>query len=193
MPAPAPCRPRGATRASVPRKPSRMRVFGFAGWSGSGKTTLIESIIPRLTARGLSVSLVKHAHHAFDVDQPGKDSHRHREAGCSEVLVTSSARWALMHELRGTPEMTLDEAIGRLSHCDLVLVEGYKRAEIPKLEIWREMLGKPLLYPLDAHIVGIATDAPGRLQTRLPAFSLNDPAAIATFVAERAAAWPLAD
>ena len=167
-----------------------MRVFGFAGWSGSGKTSLIETVIPRLTATGLRVSLVKHAHHAFDVDHPGKDSHRHREAGCSEVLVSSAARWALIHELRGDPEMTLGEAIGRLSACDLVLVEGYKRAAIPKLEIWREMLGKPLLHPGDRHIIALATDAPERLETRLPAFGLNDVAAIATFIMERAAAWP---
>src|SRR5450432_2161365 len=100
-----------------------MRIFGFAGWSGSGKTTLIEHVIPRLVARGLTVSLIKHAHHSFDLDQPGKDSHRHRQAGCSEVLVTSDARWALMHELRGEPEMTLPEALARLSPCDLALVE----------------------------------------------------------------------
>ena len=101
------------------------RVFGFAGWSGSGKTTLIEQVIPCLIARGLTVSLVKHAHHAFDVDYPGKDSYRHREAGCSEVLVTSSRRWALVHELRGAPELTLAETLERLSPCDLVLIEGY--------------------------------------------------------------------
>src|SRR5664279_6022160 len=103
-----------------------MRVFGFAGWSGSGKTTLIEGIIPRLVARGRSVSLVKHAHHAFDIDQPGKDSHRHRQAGCTEVLITSAARWAMLHELRGGAELTLADALGRLSECDLALVEGYK-------------------------------------------------------------------
>jgi molybdopterin-guanine dinucleotide biosynthesis protein B len=170
-----------------------MSVFGFAGWSGSGKTTLIEALVPRLTARGLRVSLVKHAHHAFDVDQPGKDSHRHREAGCSEVLVTSGVRWALMHELRGAAELTLAEAIDRLSPCDLVLVEGYKRASLPKLEVWREGLGKPLLHPGDPHIVAVATDATERLSTRLPVFALSDPGTIATFVAAHAAAWPLAD
>lgn len=170
-----------------------MRVFGFAGWSGSGKTTLIEALVPRLVARGLRVSLVKHAHHDFDVDQPGKDSHRHRMAGCAEVLVTSPVRWALMHELRGGPEMGLTDAIERLSPCDLVLVEGWKRAAIPKLEVWREMLGKPLLHSGDRNIVGLATDDPARVATRLPAFRLNDASAIATFVAERAAAWPVAD
>jgi molybdopterin-guanine dinucleotide biosynthesis adapter protein len=169
-----------------------MRIFGFAGWSGSGKTTLIEALVPRLTALGLKVSLVKHAHHAFDVDQPGKDSHRHREAGCSEVLVTSGVRWALMHELRGAPELTLSDAIRRLSPCDLALVEGYKRAAIPKLEIWREMLGKPLLHPTDPRIVAVATDSPARLHTRLPTFGLNDVSGIATFIVERAA-WPATD
>ena len=172
---------------------SVMRVFGFAGWSGSGKTTLIEALVPRLRARGLRVSLVKHAHHDFDVDQPGKDSHRHRMAGCSEVLVTSSVRWALMHELRGEPELALGGAIARLSPCDLVLVEGFKRAAIPKLEIWRQSLGKPVLHAGDPNIVGIATDAPASLSTPLPAFPLSDPGAIATFVADKAAAWPLAD
>lgn len=166
-----------------------MRVFGFAGWSGSGKTTLIETLVPRLTAQGLRVALVKHAHHAFEVDHPGKDSHRHREAGCTEVLVTSAARWALMHELRGARELTLADAIGRLSPCDLVLVEGYKRAAVPKLEIWREMLGKPMLHPTDPHIVAIATDAPERMKTTLPVFALHDPGEIATFVAAQATAW----
>ncbi|HEY7787202.1 MAG TPA: molybdopterin-guanine dinucleotide biosynthesis protein B [Casimicrobiaceae bacterium] len=172
---------------------TRTHVFGFAGWSGSGKTTLIESLVPRLTARGLRVSLVKHAHHDFDVDQPGKDSHRHRMAGCVEVLVTSSVRWALMHELRGLPELALAEAMARLSPCDLVLVEGWTRAAIPKLEVWRESLGKPMLHPGDSRIVGIATDAPGRVRSPLPALALHDPAAIATFVVENAAAWPVAD
>ena len=108
-------------------------MFGFAGWSGSGKTTLIEQVIPRLSALGFVVSLVKHAHHSFDVDQPGKDSFRHRLAGCREVLVSSPTRWALMHELRGAPEMTMQEALRRLSPCDLALVEGFKTAPIPKL------------------------------------------------------------
>ena len=137
-----------------------MRVFGFAGWSGSGKTTLIERLIPRLVARGLVVSLVKHAHHEFDLDQPGKDSFRHREAGCTEVLVTSARRWALMHELRGAGELALGEALARLSPCDLVLVEGYKRSALPKLEIHRGSLGKPWLHPDDPHILAIASDVP---------------------------------
>ena len=170
-----------------------MRVIGFAGWSGSGKTTLIEALIPLLVVRGLTVSLVKHAHHAFDVDMPGKDSWRHRAAGCTEVLVSSSARFALIHELRGAAELTLGQALDRLSPCDIALVEGYKRAPIPKLEVWREAVGKPLLHPSDRAIVGVAADAPGRLATNLPVFALNDPAPIATFIFERAAAWPVAD
>ena len=159
-----------------------MRLFGFAGWSGSGKTTLIERLVPRLAARGLTVSLVKHAHHSFDVDQPGKDSWRHRQAGCTEVLVTSAMRWALVHELRGQSELALDEAIARISPCDLLLVEGFKAAAVPKLEIWRETLGEPLLFPDDPNIRAIATDDPRRFSDRLTAFSLDDIDAIATFV-----------
>jgi len=163
-----------------------MRMFGFAGWSGSGKTTLIERLIPALTTRGLTVSLIKHAHHDFDVDQPGKDSWRHREAGCSEVLVTSSVRWALMHELRESRELTLPEAAARLAPCDLVLVEGFKRAPIPKLEVWREANGKAMLHPQDPHIVGLATDRPDRYMGTLPTFELDDVTGIATFVVARA-------
>ena len=170
-----------------------MRVFGFAGWSGSGKTTLIEALVPRLVARGWRVSLAKHAHHDFDVDRPGKDSHRHRMAGCEEVLVTSAMRWALIHELRGAPELSLADAIGRLSPCDVVLVEGWKRAAIPKLEVWRPMLGKPALHPGDPNVVGVATDAPASIPAGMPVFGLNDVDGIATFVAERAAGWPMPD
>ncbi len=157
-----------------------MKVFGFAGYSGSGKTTLIEKLIPLLTQRGFTVSLIKHAHHTFDVDTPGKDSYRHRHAGCSEVLVTSSRRWVLMHELRGMPEPNLNEQIKHLSPCDLLLVEGFKREPIPKLEIYRAEVGEPLLHPHDANIVAIASDK--QLNTRLPQFDLNDSAAIADFV-----------
>jgi len=171
-----------------------MRVFGFAGWSGSGKTTLIEQLIPRLVAKGLKVSLVKHAHHRFDVDQSGKDSWRHRQAGCTEVLVTSGTRWALMHELRGSREMSMTEAIDRLSPCDLALIEGYKTAAIPKLEIWRADLGKPLLCPHDHHVVALATDSADRLPAaiagRLPVFELADFDAIATLVVEKAVVGP---
>jgi molybdopterin-guanine dinucleotide biosynthesis adapter protein len=165
-----------------------MRIFGFAGWSGSGKTTLIEALVPVLVGRGLVVSLVKHAHHDFDVDRPGKDSHRHRMAGCTEVLVTSSRRFALIHELRGAPELRLAEAIGRLSACDLVLVEGWKRAPIPKLEVWREAVGKPRLAPGDPHVLAVATDTPARVAPPLPAFDLRATDAIATFIVDNAAA-----
>jgi molybdopterin-guanine dinucleotide biosynthesis protein B len=167
-----------------------MRVFGFAGWSGSGKTTLIEQLIPRLVARGLRVSLVKHAHHAFDIDHPGKDSYRHRRAGCAEVLVTSATRWALMHDLRGGDELAFDEALARLAPCDLALVEGFKSAAIPKLEVWRAEVGKPLLHPADPHIVAIATDRPEALpagtRERLPVLLLADYDAAATLVVARA-------
>ena len=158
-----------------------MKVFGLAGFSGSGKTTLIEKLIPRFVERGLRVSLIKHAHHAFDVDQPGKDSYRLREAGCSEVLVSSSRRWALMHELRGAPEPALEELLDCLSACDLVLVEGFKRDPIPKLEVHRAAnAGSDLLFPHDPHIVAIATDA--SVKTTLPLFGLEDIAAVANFV-----------
>jgi molybdopterin-guanine dinucleotide biosynthesis protein B len=157
-----------------------MRVFGFAGWSGSGKTTLIEKLIPRFVGAGLRVSLVKHAHHSFDVDQPGKDSYRHRHAGASEVLVTSSRRWVLMHELRGAAEPAFEDTLRRLSPCDLVIVEGFKRAAIPKLEVWRRETGEPLLHPNDERIVAVASDSP--VETRLPLLDLNDDAAIASFI-----------
>src|SRR5688572_6842008 len=135
-----------------------MKIFGFAGYSGSGKTTLIEKLIPLFTQRGLSVSLIKHAHHMFDVDTPGKDSYRHRRAGCSEVLVTSSRRWVLMNELRGAPEPDLNELIARMSPCDLLLVEGFKRESIPKLEVYRALVGEPLIHPHDKNVVAIASD-----------------------------------
>ena len=149
------------------------KVFGFAGWSGSGKTTLIEQLIPRFRARGVRVSLIKHTHHAIDIDEPGKDSHRHRMAGCEEVLISASSRWALIRELRGAPEMSLDEAVSVLSACDLVLVEGYKFAKIPKLEIFRESLGKKSLHAEDPNIVAIASDSP-LAASSLPQFGLNE-------------------
>jgi molybdopterin-guanine dinucleotide biosynthesis adapter protein len=157
-----------------------MKLFGFAGWSGSGKTTLIEKLIPLFVARGHKVSLIKHAHHSFDVDQPGKDSHRHRHAGCAEVLVTSSRRWVLMHELRGAPEPGFAELIERVSPCDLLLVEGFKREKLPKLEVYRAVVGESLLHPQDTSIVGIACDQ--RLDTKLPQLDLNDAPTIATFI-----------
>jgi molybdopterin-guanine dinucleotide biosynthesis protein B len=157
-----------------------MKIFGFAGWSGSGKTTLVEKLIPRFTKEGLRVSLIKHAHHNFDVDTPGKDSYRHRQAGASEILVTSSRRWVMMHELRGAQEPSFDEQIRRFSPCDLLLVEGFKFAPIPKLEIWRKETGEGLLHPNDPHIVAIATDT--KVDTKLPQLDLNDDAAIAAFI-----------
>lgn len=136
-----------------------MKVIGLAGWSGAGKTTLLAKLIPALRARGLSVSTIKHAHHAFDVDKPGKDSWVHREAGAAEVLVASANRWALMHELRGAPELSLPELLDRLSPVDLVIVEGFKRCGQPKIEVWRAANGKPFLWQDDADIVGLASDA----------------------------------
>jgi molybdopterin-guanine dinucleotide biosynthesis protein B len=160
-----------------------MKLFGFAGWSGSGKTTVIEQVIPHLRSHGLTVSLIKHAHHAFDIDQPGKDSWRHRRAGCGEVLITSSLRWALMHELGGAAELTLPDALRRLSPCDLVLIEGYKWAAIPRLEIHRPAIGKPLLFPDDPGIIGLATDAPAQfIDNRLPVLDLSNAGAISDFV-----------
>jgi molybdopterin-guanine dinucleotide biosynthesis protein B len=157
-----------------------MKIIGIAGYSGSGKTTLIEKVIPLLVAEGLRVSLVKHAHHEFDVDQPGKDSYRHRHAGCTEVLVSSSKRWALMHELRGAGEPTLQEQLTQLSPCDLVIVEGYKAAPIPKIEVHRRDSKAPLLHPEDAHVVAVATDE--ALDTALPQIDLDDAGAVARFV-----------
>ena len=166
-----------------------LKIFGLAGWSGSGKTTLIEKLVPLLRAEGIAVSLVKHAHHDFDVDHPGKDSWRHRRAGCREVLVSSSVRWALMHELDDEPELTLQGALRKLGPCDLVLVEGYKRAPIPKLEVHRAVVGKPLLYPNDPNIVAIASDTrPPNLA--LPFADLNDVEAIADLVDELARPYP---
>ena len=144
-----------------------MKVIGIAGWSGSGKTTLIEKLIPRFVKRGLRVSLIKHAHHTFDVDQAGKDSYRHRHAGATEVLVTSSRRWVLMHELRGAQEPSFEEQITHLSPCELVIVEGFKHAPIPKLEVWRTQTGEALLHPQDPHIVAVASDT--QVETTAPA------------------------
>ena len=157
-----------------------MKIFGFAGWSGSGKTTLIEKLIPLFVGRGLKVSLVKHAHHTFDVDQPGKDSYRHRQAGCAEVLVSSSRRWALVHELRGAPEPGFAELIERVSPCDLLLVEGFKREKLPKLEVYRATVGESLLHLQDPDIVAVASDQ--RVKTKLPQFDLNDAPAITGFI-----------
>ena len=157
-----------------------MKIIGLAGWSGAGKTTLLAKVIPHIIARGKRVSTLKHAHHGFDLDQPGKDSYRHRHAGCQEVLVSSSRRWALVHELRGAQEPGFSELIERVSPCDLLLVEGFKREKVPKLEIYRASVGEALLYPQDPSIIAIAGDQ--HLDVRLPQFDLNDAQAIAAFV-----------
>jgi len=160
-----------------------MRVFGLAGWSGSGKTTLLAALIPELAARGVTVSTIKHAHHEFDIDQPGKDSWIHRQAGASEVLVASSRRFALMREYRDAPEPSLNELVARMAPVDLLLVEGFKREPHPKLEVHRPSIGKPFLYPDDPHIVAIASDT--ALAAPLPVLPLADVASIADFILNR--------
>lgn len=158
-----------------------MRIFGLAGWSGSGKTSLVVRLLPELVRRGIRVSTVKHAHHAFDIDQPGKDSYRHRTAGATEVVISSGHRWALMHELRGAPEPRLADLLARMSGVDLVVVEGFKREAHPKLEIHRPSLGKPLLQPDDPHIVAVASDAV-LAGLPVPVLPLDDTARLADFL-----------
>ena len=155
-----------------------MRIIGLAGWSGSGKTTLLARVIPVLTGRGLRVSTVKHAHHGFDVDIPGKDSHTHRNAGATEVFVSSARRWAHIHELRGEDEPPLTKILAELAPVDLVVVEGYKRHPHPKLEVYRAEVGKPLLHPDDDWIVAVASDAPVP-NARVPVLDLGDAEKIA--------------
>ena len=157
-----------------------MKVIGLAGWSGAGKTTLLTRVIPHLLGEGLRVSVIKHAHHAFDVDVPGKDSWRHREAGAAEVLVSSGKRWALMRELRGAPEPRLPELLAKLSRVDLVVVEGFKSEPHRKIEVHRLANGKPILFPDDPAIAGIATDT--ELKTTLPVVHLDDFKAIAAMM-----------
>jgi molybdopterin-guanine dinucleotide biosynthesis adapter protein len=168
-----------------------MRIFGLAGWSGSGKTTLMTLLIPELVSRGITVSTLKHAHHSFDIDQPGKDSWRHRQAGATEVMISSHNRWALMHELRGTSEPSLDELVRRMSPVDLLLIEGFKHHPHPKIEVYRPSLGKPLLHPEDPFVVALASDE--RLAgLALPWLPLSDVSAIASFILghERQDRWP---
>jgi len=155
-----------------------MRIIGLAGWSGSGKTTLVTKVVPVLVKRGLKIATVKHAHHDFDTDQPGKDSWLHRRAGASEVAVVSSRRWAIMHELGDEAEPSLDQVLAKLSAVDLVIVEGFKRHSHPKLEVYRAAIGKPLLHPEDDCIVAVATDAP-LPQAQVPIVMLDDIATIA--------------
>ncbi|WP_244633303.1 molybdopterin-guanine dinucleotide biosynthesis protein B [Methylobacterium radiotolerans] len=154
-----------------------MRVIGLAGWSGAGKTTLLVRAIPVLVARGVKVATLKHAHHDFDTDWPGKDSYEHRRAGAVEVLVSSGRRWAQVHELRDEAEATLAQLLRRISPCDLIVVEGYKRDPIPKLEVHRAENGRPPLHPLDPTIVGIASDV-GFPASGIPVVDLNDPEAV---------------
>jgi molybdopterin-guanine dinucleotide biosynthesis protein B len=166
-----------------------VRVIGLAGWSGSGKTTLLAKLLPALRARGRTVSTLKHAHHAFDVDTPGKDSYRHRLAGASEVLISSGRRWALMHELRDEREPTLAELVPRLSPVDLVVVEGFKTEAHAKLEVHRAAVGKPLLHPNDPHIVALTSDV-RPVELALPFAPIDDIEAIADLVYELARPYP---
>ncbi len=160
-----------------------MKRFGIAGWSGSGKTTLVRRLLPEFIGRGLTVSTVKHAHHDFDVDRPGKDSFEHRAAGAKEVMVASSVRWALMHEGRGEAEPSLDDLVRRMTPVDLILIEGFKSERYQKLEVHRPSLGKPLLCTEDADVVALASDAEVD-GTGLPVLDLDDVTAIADFIVD---------
>lgn len=167
-----------------------MRLIGLAGWSGAGKTTLIAALLPILIGRGHSVSTLKHAHHAFDIDRPGKDSHRHREAGAHEVLVASGQRFALMHELRGAAEPSLADLVARLEPVDYVLIEGFKRLPYPKIEVFQASNGKPHIFPEDGHVVALATDeeAPS---TAVPTVALDAVESIADLVERHAVPFAL--
>jgi molybdopterin-guanine dinucleotide biosynthesis protein B len=161
-----------------------MRIIGLAGWSGSGKTTLLSKVIPRLAGRGLKVSTIKHAHHSFDVDQPGKDSHTHRAAGATEVLISSVNRFALMHELRGEPEPSVYDLLRKLSPVDLVIIEGWKVAHYAKIEVYRQELGKPPLHPDDPYICGVASDVAFPNAVR-PVVALGDLDAVMELMLEK--------
>lgn len=172
-----------------------MKIFGIAGHSGMGKTTLLERLVPEIAARGLLVSLIKHSHKKnIDIDRPGKDSYRLREAGCQEVLLLGNDRWALMHELRGAPEPSLDYMLDRMQHCDLVLIEGFKHGAFPKLEVWRASVGQPTLWPDWPGILAIASDTPPAAPAQqsvtpgLAQLNLVDIASIAAFVLSHAVA-----
>lgn len=160
------------------------KVLGFAGYSGAGKTTLIEKLIPLLTARGLMVSLVKHTHHGFDIDKPGKDSYRFRHAGAQEVMLAGAQRWALMRELHEEKEPVLSELLAHMSPCDVVLVEGFRSAEIPKIEVHRPATGHDLIHPVFPNVIAVASDARIALPTGMPWLDLNEVPAIARFVCE---------
>lgn len=159
-----------------------MKVIGLAGWSGSGKTTLMVQLIEEIAARGVSVSTMKHAHHAVDIDQPGKDSWRHRQAGASEVMLVTGNRWFLMHEKRDDPEPPLEDLIARMEPVDLLIVEGFKRYPLDKVEVHRPSVGKPPIWPKDEHVVAVASDVAELPGLDRPLIDLNDPAAIADFI-----------
>ena len=163
-----------------------MKIFGIAGHSGMGKTTLLERLIPEISARGLVVSLIKHSHKNIDIDRPGKDSYRLRESGCKEVLLLGSDRWALMHELRGQDEPELDYLLGRMRDCDIVLIEGFKNGGFPKLEVWRESVGKPMLWPHWPGIAAISSDTAVQVEA-LQSLNLADAKEIANYVVAKAA------
>ncbi|MFO0985866.1 MAG: molybdopterin-guanine dinucleotide biosynthesis protein B [Alphaproteobacteria bacterium] len=158
-----------------------MKIFGIAGWSGSGKTSLVVRLVPELVGRGHSISTMKHAHHAFDVDTPGKDSYEHRRAGATEVLVGSANRWALMHELRGAPEPRMEDLVARMTPVDLLLIEGFKHHAHDKLEVFRRDVGKPLLCVADPRVVAVASDG-AVPEARVPVLDLDDTRAVADFV-----------
>jgi molybdopterin-guanine dinucleotide biosynthesis protein B len=164
---------------------SGTRVLGIVGWSGSGKTFLITRLIPELAGRGVRVATLKHAHHSFDVDQPGKDSYEHRKAGACEVIISSARRWVQMHELGDAHEPTLAELLRKVSACDLVLIEGFKSERHPKLEVYRSTLGKTALHLTDERILGVATDTPS-MTAHLPEVDLNDIPAVARFIEKHA-------
>ena len=165
-----------------------MRVLGIVGWSGSGKTTLLVAMLPLLRARGITVSTVKHVHHGFDMDRPGKDSHRHREAGAHEVMIAAGSRWVLLHEVVGA-EPPLPDLLDRMDPVDLILVEGYKTHPFPKLEVHRPALGKPPIWPDDPHVIAVASDSPLDIGARV-ALQLNDPASVARWIIGRLPTLP---
>ena len=171
-----------------------MKVIGFCGYSGSGKTTLVEQLIVRLKRAGQRVSVVKHAHHAFDIDHEGKDSWRHRHAGAFEVVIASDRRLAKIREFEHRADPTVHQLIAELDACDWVLVEGFKRAALAKIEVWRAATGKPAQYPTDAHVVAVCTDDPATLPepTGLPLLDLNDPQAVVDFLLREGARFSYA-
>ena len=160
-----------------------MKIVGISGWSGNGKTTLLERLIPALISKGYTVSTLKHAHHKFDIDRPGKDSYRHREAGATEVLISSAARWAIMHENRDEEEADLQSLIARMTPVDILLIEGFKKENFPKIEVWRNGVKDEPLYLRDDTVIAVATDATD-IETNLPLLDLNDEYKVADFIVD---------